>query len=82
MFPCMTEAKSPVLSFLWYAPAQAGTPDRLPDWWSRASHIVLEPICIFVKKQQYMFLSMLCTPNMWMFLWLLSDVLNRKQIAL
>lgn len=76
----MTEAKSPVLPFLWYAPAYAVAPDHPTDGRSRVSHTVFVPVCIFVEKQQsqYMFLSMLCTPNTWIFLWLLSDVLDHK----
>lgn len=31
MFPYITEVKSPVLPFLWYAPAYAGAPDHPTD---------------------------------------------------
>lgn len=66
----MTGAKSPVLPFLWCA----------ADRWHRASETLFVPVCIFIKKKQYryMFMSMLCTPNTYIFLWLLSDVVDCK----
>lgn len=57
MSPYLTQAKSPVLPFLWYAPDHAGAPDHPPAWRSRASHPVFEPVCILVKTQQSQYIS-------------------------
>lgn len=47
MFPYMTEAKSPMLPFLWYAPGYAEAPDHPPDWWS-GLHIQYLSLSVFL----------------------------------
>ena len=79
----MTGAKSPVLPFLWYAADYAGAPNEATDCWHTTSDTIFVPVCIFINKQQYryMFTGMLCTPNTYVFLWLLSDVVDCKYLA-